>query len=114
MRHNRQPVLLASSLPPNKLSLYPGEHPSAECPGCGRWRILRRGMLSPHRTDDGVSRCPGSGQRIDVDLTPAQWLVQLSAASDHARGFRAKYPRLRTQPKPQPPVAVPPFRKPAA
>lgn len=110
MRHNGRPVLLASSLHPNRLSLYAGERQSAACPDCVRWRTIRRGMLGPHRGDDGVSRCPGSGQRIVVDLTPAQWLVQLSTAERDARRLRAPYSGLRTRPKPQPPVAVPPFR----
>jgi hypothetical protein len=114
MRHNRQPVLLASSLNPNRLSLHAGERPSAACPDCGRWRILRRGMLGPHRADDGVSRCPGSGQRIVLDVTSAQWMVHLRLASRDAASVRAPYSGLRTRPKPQPPIATPPFRMPAA
>jgi hypothetical protein len=114
MRHNRRPVLMASKLNPNQISLHPGERPSATCPDCGRWRILRRGMLSAHRGDDGVTRCPGSGQRIAVDITPAQWMIQLEVAVRHARQLRAPYSRLRTRPKPQPPVPTPTFRMPAA
>ncbi|MEQ7127418.1 hypothetical protein ABN034_23110 [Actinopolymorpha sp. B11F2] len=114
MRHNRRPVLLASNLNPNMISLHPGEHPSAACPDCGRWRILRRGMLAPHRDTDGATRCPGSGQRIVVDITPAQWMFRLSTATRHAWRFRAPYSVLRTRPKPQPPLAAPLFRMPAA
>ncbi|MEQ7008498.1 hypothetical protein ABN028_20190 [Actinopolymorpha sp. B17G11] len=114
MRHNRRPVLRASNLNPNLISLHPGERPSAACPDCGRWRILRRGMLSAHRGTDGASRCPGSGQRIAVDVTPAQWLVQLQVAARHALQLHAPYSRLRTRPKPHPPVPLPPFRMPAA
>jgi hypothetical protein len=113
MRHNRRPVLVASHLHPNSLSLHAGERPSAACPECGRWRCLRRGMLAPHRSDDGVSRCPGSGQRFVVDLTSAQWLVQLKVAIRDAACVRAPYSGLRTRPKPQPPIATPPFRMPA-
>ena len=63
MRHNGRPVLVASELTPNLLMLYPGERPVLACPGCGTWRVLRRGMLPAHRAEDGVRRCPGSGQR---------------------------------------------------
>lgn len=74
MKHNGRPPITATSLAPANINLYPGEKPSAACPDCGRWRFIRRHMLWPHRTEDGKSRCPGSGQRIIIDLTPEQWL----------------------------------------
>ncbi|GII05475.1 hypothetical protein [Planobispora takensis] len=109
MRHNERPVLLASTMAPNLLSLHPDERPMAVCTDCGAWRILRRNMLWPHRAADGVSRCPGSGQRIVLDLTPAEWLSSLSVACRDAAGRRAR----RTFSKPEPP-APPPLHRMAA
>lgn len=80
MRHNERPAMPTSSFTPNMLSLYAGEPPMVACPDCGRWRGLRRGMLAPHRATDGVIRCPGGGQRIRIDLTPAEWQARLREA----------------------------------
>jgi hypothetical protein len=85
MRHNGRPVLALSALPPDQVSLRPGEPVTVACPVCGRWRRVKRHMLWPHRAHDGVSRCPGSGQRVHVDLTPAQWLGRLEAARRSVR-----------------------------
>lgn len=85
MRHNGRPVLLASTMTPDMLSLYPRERPMVACPECRRWRALHRGMLAPHRADDGVSRCPGSAWRVRIDLSPAEWLARLEAARRSVR-----------------------------
>jgi DNA-directed RNA polymerase subunit RPC12/RpoP len=69
---------------PNRFCLYKGERPQVACPYCDRWRLLERRMLRPHRTDDGKTRCPGSGQRIVIDEKPAEWLVWLHQAVTHA------------------------------
>jgi hypothetical protein len=42
-------------------------------------------MLPAHRAADGVTRCARSGQRIQVDLTPAEWRARLDAAVREAR-----------------------------
>lgn len=89
MRHNRRPPLRTSGIAPNRVSLYRGERPQVACPLCGRWRLLERGMLRPHRADDGRARCPGSGQRIVIDEAPEQWLARLRLARlAPARGWR--------------------------
>ena len=94
MRHNGNPSISVSALPPGRVDLRPGLPPTAACPVCGRWRVLRKrrepepvrleagavGLLTPHRGGDGCDRCPGSGQRIVIDLTPLQWAVRLDAA----------------------------------
>jgi hypothetical protein len=85
VRHNGRPVLLASLLAPSMLSLYPQERPLVACPECGRWRVLHRGMLAPHRADDGVSRCPGSGWRVRIDLSSGEWLARLEAGRRSVR-----------------------------
>ncbi|MBO3744880.1 hypothetical protein J5X84_02290 [Streptosporangiaceae bacterium NEAU-GS5] len=106
VRHNGKPPVLASSISPNLLNLRPGEHPAAACPDCGAWRTLRRGMLWPHRTDDGITRCPGSGQRIVIDLTAAHWLTTLDIACRDAATRRT----IRPHAKPEPPVLMPVYR----
>jgi hypothetical protein len=79
MRHNGRPPVLVSALPPDQVNLRPGEPVAMRCRLCGKWRVKRK-MLWLHRAHDGVSRCPGSGQRVDLDLAPAQWLARLEAA----------------------------------
>jgi hypothetical protein len=37
-------------------------------------------MLPAHRAADAVTRCAGSGQRVRIDLTPAEWQARLDAA----------------------------------
>ena len=103
MRHNGRPVMLASDFTPNMISLYPGEPPTAACPDCRRWRGLHRGMLAPHRADDGVTRCPGSGQRVRIDLTPAEWRTRLREAENDAGGRHG----TRVTRSPQPPAPTP-------
>lgn len=85
LRDNGRPVLLASTLAPSMLSLYPRQRPMVACPDCGRWRTLHRGMLAPHRAEDGVSRCPGSAWRVRIDLSPGEWLARLEAACRSVR-----------------------------
>jgi hypothetical protein len=90
MRPNGRPVLMASTLAPNLLMLFP-VRPVLACPDCGTWRVPRRGMLPAHRAADGVTRCVGSGQRVLVDLSPAEWRARLDAAAREAgqrRGSR--------------------------
>jgi hypothetical protein len=77
MRDNGRPALLASTTLPSLLMMYPGTRPVVACPDCGTWRVPRRGMLPAHRTADEHSRCPGSGQRVTIDLTPVQWMESL-------------------------------------
>jgi hypothetical protein len=98
MHHNANPPVPVSALPPGRVDLRPDLPPMAACPVCGRWRLLRQrrepkpvrleagavGLLSPHRASDGRDRCPGSGQRIVIDLTVLQWAVRLDAAIRHA------------------------------
>jgi len=85
MRHNGRPAVAVSTLPPNQVNLRPGELVTVACPICGRSRRVKRRMLWPHRASDGVTRCPGSGQRVVIDLTPGEWLARLEAARRSAR-----------------------------
>ncbi len=92
---------------PGEVSLVPGELMMVACPICGKWRRVARRMLSPHRAHDGVTRCPGSGQRLLVDLSPGEWAVRLEAARREARrarslnhAVRAELARRRAQDRP--------------
>lgn len=104
MRDNGLPEILASGFTPNRVSLYAGEPPMVACPDCDRWRLLKRGMLAPHRADDGVTRCPGSGQRIRIDLTPQEWQARLREAERDAG--RRHGTRVIRSPQPPTPPAV--------
>lgn len=112
MRHNGRPPVAVSTLPPGRVDLRPGAAPMAACLVCGRWRMLRQrrepkpvrletgaeGLLAPHRAGDGRDRCPGSGQRIRIDLTPAQQAARLDVAVREAsqrRGSELIYRRTR-------------------
>jgi hypothetical protein len=85
VRSNHRPAVALSELPPDRVNLRPGETLAVACPVCGRWRRVKRHMLWPHRANDGVTRCPGSGQKVLVDLTPGQWLASLEAARRSVR-----------------------------
>ena len=106
MRDNGRPALLASATIPSLLMLYPGTHPLVACPDCGTWRMPQRGMLPAHRAADEHSRCPGSGQRVTIDLTPVQWMENLRVAVREAAGRRAATVRRSGNP----PVTRPVFR----
>lgn len=87
MRDNGRAPLLASEIRPDLINLRNGEQRTIVCGDCGRWRAIRRSMVMPHRItmdsskpkkndpwgEERVPRCLGSGQRIVLDITPAQW-----------------------------------------
>lgn len=89
MRHNGRPVLKASKFRPSDITLHPGEPVTVVCSDCRTWRKLTRSMIPAHRSTDlgrdlrdadGTqvkrdTRCPGSGQRVLVDITLAQWVA---------------------------------------
>ncbi|MEV7003322.1 hypothetical protein AB0N62_37435 [Streptomyces sp. NPDC093982] len=121
MRHNGRAPIKASSLRPENLNLREGEK-SVVCPDCNAWRRLTRSMIRPHR--DGVEqpkpeerryrdaspatrlsngrRCPGSAQRIEIDLTLEQWSGQLLAAETTASGRRTTNPVRKPRPQAAP------------
>jgi hypothetical protein len=110
MRDNGRPALLASTTIPSLLMLYPETRPVVACPDCGTWRVPRRGMLPAHRAADEHSRCPGSGQRVTIDLTSVQWMESLQVAAREAAGCRGTTVCRRGNP----PVPQPVFRLAAA
>ncbi|WP_172388169.1 hypothetical protein [Streptomyces sp. MNP-20] len=112
MRHNGRAPIKASSLRPEHLHLREGETRRVVCPDCMTWRRLTRSMIHPHR--DGVAqpkpegrryrdplvkakpsngrRCPGSAQRVEIDITPEQWTERLLAAESTAASRRITNP----------------------
>ncbi|MEV5568710.1 hypothetical protein AB0L06_01560 [Spirillospora sp. NPDC052269] len=101
---------------------FDGERTMIVCPDCGAWVSLRRHMVLPHRisryTDEEIhafatglrpaprsrreERCPGSAQRVVVDLTHETWRELLTEADRDASTRRT----ARTAVKPTP--ATPP------
>lgn len=102
-----RPPLRVSELPPNLVSLHPGEPRLVQCPGCGRWQKPHDGGLRRHTT--GLDRgqvCPESGRRVWFDLTAAQWRAALEIAARDAARRRGS----RVAQKASPPVPPPVFR----
>ena len=118
MRHNGRPVIFASSLPPNLLSLSPrGGCALVACPDCGKWRSIKRGMITAHRGPyvpgaeawpaefrPSPPRCPGSGQRVRIDESYVEWRARLNAAVREAG--RRRGTRVMSRPTPPMPRAV--------
>ncbi|MHB6912792.1 hypothetical protein [Streptomyces sp. DB-54] len=85
MKHNGRAPLKASEIRPDLINLREGEPRTMVCPDCRRSRAIRDRMVVAHRaephsaqprhrrTENRVPRCPGSGQRIWIDITPEQW-----------------------------------------
>lgn len=121
MRHNGRPAIRASAMRPDHLSLRDGEPRLAVCPDCDTWHRLTRSMIKPHRDSIGTpkteerryfgdkptggSRCPGSAQRIIIDLTPEEWGEKLLAAETTAASRRTARPSRKPQPVIPMPVA---------
>jgi hypothetical protein len=125
MRHNGRAPIKASTLRPEHLNLREGETRMVVCPDCSTWHRLTRSMIHPHR--DGVAqpkpegrryrdasvkakplngrRCPGSGQRIEVDMTVEQWTERLLTAESTASSRRTTNPVRKPRPQPAPATA---------
>lgn len=102
-KSNGRSPLRASRIRPDLITIRPDEPVTVACPDCGGWMTLRRGgMIRPHRSTDGHvrdERCPGSGQLIDLDLTPEQWGRRLVDASADAGKRRARNGGVHRMPK---------------
>ncbi|GAA1526586.1 hypothetical protein GCM10009678_05080 [Actinomadura kijaniata] len=122
MRHNGRPPIYASDLPITHLDLRLKPEPKTKgrppegpetlivCPDCGWWVALKRHMVHPHRDrrrrpiDGRVPRCPGSGQRVIVNISYDTWREQLAQVVADA-STRRSAPQF-TKPRPPVPPAV--------
>lgn len=105
MRHNGQPRILASRIPPNQLFIRPGYPTCVACTKCGTWRVLHRGVVKPHDRPGKTTRsCPGGGQRITVDITVGQWWTSLTEADRETASRRATQVVRKPIAAPAPPV----------
>lgn len=87
MRHNGRPVMRASRMNPSHLDLS-DRFRAITCPDCGRWcSLARKSRVIPHQAshaDPYGVLCPGTGQRVHVDLTPDEWRQRLDRKLDPA------------------------------
>jgi hypothetical protein len=91
-----RPPLRASELPPGRVTLYRGEARAVVCPECGRWQVPHDGGIRRHTVSaDAVGECSGAGRRVWFDLSPADWLISLHAATRETAARR----RPRTRPR---------------
>ena len=98
-----RPPLRASELPPGQIRLIPGEPRALVCPWCGRWQVPHDGGLRRHAVSiDSGQQCPATGLRVWFDLTPAQWLANLCAASREAGSRRGSRVLRPGRPSPRP------------
>ncbi|MEU6102793.1 hypothetical protein [Streptomyces flaveolus] len=120
MRHNGRAPLKASQMRPEHLSLREGEPRLVVCPDCETWHRLKRSMILPHRDGRPVERterryfgdkpaggrrCPGSAQRITIDLSPEEWGEKLLAADSTATARRSARQHHKPIQAPATPVA---------
>lgn len=103
----RRPALRASELPPNRVSLYPGQPGAIMCPGCNRWQVPHDGGLRRHTVDVySETACSETGRRVWFDLSFVVWRILLEAAVRDAALRRSD----RVHHSGCPPVAPPLFR----
>ncbi|GGX39886.1 hypothetical protein GCM10010353_64120 [Streptomyces chryseus] len=122
MRHNGRAPIKASTMRPEHLGLREGEPRMAVCPDCQTWHRLKRSMITPHRNGAAIPadqprryrddpdaakpssghRCPGSAQRINIDITPEQWGEKLLAAETTAAHRLTTHPARKPRPQTAP------------
>ena len=100
MLHNKQPVILASTLPAAQVDLREGQPPMVACQVCKRMRPLKRSIIVWHNVPGSASeRCPGAGQRIRLDLSPALSAQRYREAVADAATIRPVYAAYCTRPE---------------
>ncbi|MFH9439512.1 hypothetical protein [Streptomyces rochei] len=120
MRHNGRDPIKASTMRPEHLNLRDGEPLLAVCPDCDTWRSITRSMIKPHRASNDAPtngerryygdkparnpRCPGSAQRILIDISAEEWEEKLRAAESTASSRRSA--RQHHKPIPAPATQV--------
>ena len=103
---NGRPKQLLSRMDLDHISLPAGRRPRLVCAVCQTWQEWRRGMVVGHATRaDAEVKCPGSHQRVEIDITPEQLRERRAAAVAHADAI-ARSPREGFQQAPPVPPAV--------
>ncbi|WP_381805497.1 hypothetical protein [Streptomyces niveus] len=118
MRHNGRTPIKASEMRPEHLNLREGEPRMAVCADCSTWHRLTRSMIAAHRdgvpvdkTGDrryfgdkpaGGRRCPGSAQRVVIDISVEQWGEKLLDAETTAASRRTSRPIRKPRPQTAP------------
>jgi hypothetical protein len=85
---NGRPLLLASRLPLDQISLPAGRPPMMVCRDCGSWQRWKRGLIRAHplrQDESGSPKCDGSHQPVRIDITADQLRERRSTAAAHAR-----------------------------
>lgn len=85
---NGRRTVLTSRIPLDQISMPVGRSPRLLCKDCGTWQTWKRGLVKAHPLwpdEAGSPKCPGSHQRVFVDLTPDQLQELRAGASAHAR-----------------------------
>ncbi|CNE77488.1 Uncharacterised protein [Mycobacterium tuberculosis] len=102
---NGRRTLLASRIPLDQISMPADGRARLVCPDCGTWQSWKRGLIKAHPLcpDEAASpKCPGSHQRVLIDVTADQLREMRAGAAAHAWAI-ARSPRKGYQQAP--PVA---------
>ncbi|TDB84477.1 hypothetical protein E1264_24500 [Actinomadura sp. KC216] len=92
---NGRRTLLASQIPLDQISMPPGRSPRLVCADCKTWQPWKRGQVRAHPLWPGEAaspKCPGSHQRVFLDLTPDRLRELRAGAAAQARAI-ARSPR---------------------
>ena len=110
MKKSTRPALMLSEIRPQHINLREGERPSVRCPDCMTWHPLHRRMIKTHRLDStlrggATPPCPGSGLRIDYDISVEEWGQRLMEGNTEASACRSARQHYKPLPGPAPAVA---------
>jgi hypothetical protein len=89
-RTNGRPPLPLSALHALDVDLPASGSAWLVCPDCEHWCEVVRGLVQTHKP--AGRRCPGSAQRIDFDLTPAQHTALFTAARQWLQAKNRTHP----------------------
>jgi hypothetical protein len=94
-RTNGRPALALSSLPPLDLELPESGRVWLVCPDCRHWcEVPKRKTVQTHKVNG--TRCPGSAQLLNFDLTPARHAARRRVVQEYRRTHAApSAPRAR-------------------
>ncbi len=105
--HRNGRTIVLSKQDPNRYTLpvrNTGTRPTIVCPDCERFRTIQHTLIFPHRADDGVTRCPGSGTRVVFDVAPIEWEQAMYFATITTDRRRSKRVMVKAEPAPVKPL----------